>query len=262
MIGLRHLMILHGAKARRLAGSRAKAGFTLGPVTVDPVGRRISRAGATTAVEPRIMELLLYLSRRPGQTVSKQELIERVWRAHVVDDAVHRAVSLLRSALGDCATSPAIIETVPRRGYRLLVRPTGARRRLLLPATAMIVLALAGIALFQPGISPQRPAMTNPESVRPIANGEPTARSALTVPEDPPTPPARMRLRTEKRPVRTAVTETPVPTAVPEPTIETPAAAPLPPAPRPTAIGSAAAQQPAPLAPYMIERPQPSGERR
>lgn len=251
-------MIFPGGSAGRLTGPRATSGFTLGPVTVDPVGCRISRAGATIAVEPRIMQLLLYLAGRPGQAVSKQELIERVWRAHVVDDAVHRAVSLLRSALGDSAADPTIIETVPRLGYRLLVRPTGTRRRMLLPATAMIVLALAGLALFLPGTSPQPPAMTNPESVRPVANGQFTTRSAITAPETTARSAARPRPWQEKQPVPTAAAATPAPAPVPGPGIDTPAAAPLPPAPRPAAIGSA----PAPLAPGAAVTPQPASEPR
>ena len=254
MIGLRHLMDPFGDNIGRLTGAGAKSGFTLGPVTVDPVGRRITRRGSTAIVEPRIMELLLYLSDRPGQTVSKQELIERVWRAHVVDEAVHRAISLLRSALGDSATNPAIIETVPRHGYRLLVRPTDARPPISLPVAAMIVLALASVGLFQMATSTQPAATTNPESIRPLAKAETTTPPAYDEPRQSRSA-ARVRPQADDRPARTASTETPVPTAIADPRIETPVAAPLPPTSRPFAIGSAEAPQPAPLAPVAAEQP-------
>ena len=239
----------------RLAGPGAKSGFTLGPVTIDPVGRRITRQGSTTIVEPRIMELLLYLSGRPGQTVSKQELIERVWRAHVVDEAVHRAISLLRSALGDPAANPAIIETVPRHGYRLLVHPIDARPRNLLPVAAMIVLALASIGLLQMETSTQPAATTTPQSMGPLAKAETTAPPAYDVPRHLPRSSARVRPQADNRPARTASTETPVPTAITDPEIETPAAAPLPPTPQPFATGSAEAPHPAPLEPVAAEQP-------
>lgn len=208
------------------------------------------------------MELLLYLSGRPGQTVSKQELIERVWRAHVVDEAVHRAISLLRSALGDSATTPAIIETVPRHGYRLLVRPMDARPRILLPVAAMIALALASIGLFQMATSTQPAATTNPESMGPLAKAETTAPPAYDLPRQLPRSSARLRPQAGNRPARTVSTESPVPTSIAEPRIETPAAAPLPPTPQPFATGSAEAPHPAPLAPVAAEQPPPAAKLR
>lgn len=87
----------------------------------------MSRPGGGTEVplEPRAMELLVALADRAGETVSKEELLDVVWRgAHVVESVVPKTVSVLRTALGDAADRPVYILTVPRRGYRLIAPVT------------------------------------------------------------------------------------------------------------------------------------------
>ena len=75
-------------------------------------------------LEPRVMELLLRLCEADGDVVSKEELVRSVWDgAYVSDSAVTRAVSELRRVLRDDAQKPRYIETIPKRGYRLVVRP-------------------------------------------------------------------------------------------------------------------------------------------
>src|SRR5690242_16460673 len=90
----------------------------------------ISRAGARVHVEPKIMEVLLELAKYPGEVISKEHIIQSVWGGtYVCDDVVPNAVSSLRRALGDTAKTSLLIETIPKRGYRLIAgapsRPTG-----------------------------------------------------------------------------------------------------------------------------------------
>jgi DNA-binding winged helix-turn-helix (wHTH) protein len=126
MIGLWELMFAVRKRRTMMGGDQC---FSLGPnLIADPLRFRITRDGREVPVEPRVMELLVYLSSRAGRVVSKRELMEEVWRTNVVDDAIHRAISLLRSALGDSPHDSRFIETVPRRGYRMLIAP-----KLLLP---------------------------------------------------------------------------------------------------------------------------------
>lgn len=67
------------------------------------------------------MDLLLCLAERAGETVSKELLLEVVWKgAFVVEGVIPKTISSLRSALGDEAAEPTFILTVPRRGYRLV----------------------------------------------------------------------------------------------------------------------------------------------
>lgn len=70
-------------------------------------------------VTPKAMDVLAYLLRRPGQVVSKDELLGALWPdVSVSDDALVVTIYELRKALGDKARQPTYLETVARRGYR------------------------------------------------------------------------------------------------------------------------------------------------
>jgi len=98
--------------------------FVIDDVVADPERNLLLRDGELVKLEPRVMALLVYLAANSGRLVGKDELLARVWGgAHVVDEAVQRAVSMLRGALGDDAKRPKLIETVPTKGYRLMVEP-------------------------------------------------------------------------------------------------------------------------------------------
>ncbi len=101
-------------------------GFWLHEWCVYPKLDRISRDGATVHLEPKVMDLLVYLARHPGQVVSKNDIIDSVWEGHIVaNSALSRCMALLRGALGDDARRPRYIETIPKRGYRLIAPITG-----------------------------------------------------------------------------------------------------------------------------------------
>lgn len=101
-------------------------GFRVGDCTVDPGRGRVIRPDGAARLEPRAMELLRALAERAGRVVSRDELIDAVWgHPHVGDDAVFRCMTLVRQALGDDRASPRYLETVPRRGYRLIAAVSG-----------------------------------------------------------------------------------------------------------------------------------------
>jgi len=76
-------------------------------------------------LEPKVMDLLFLLASRPGQTFSKDDIMDRLWPNVIVgDDTLARAVSRLRKALGDDPKAPRFIETLPKRGYRLIAAVT------------------------------------------------------------------------------------------------------------------------------------------
>lgn len=67
------------------------------------------------------MQLLLALSQRPGETVDRNTLIDEVWAGRVVsDEALFRCVADLRKKLGDSSSAPKYVQTLPKRGYRLV----------------------------------------------------------------------------------------------------------------------------------------------
>lgn len=98
--------------------------FMLGPVEVRPDSLGLVVDGAFRRIEPRVMDLLVYGSERSGQLLGRDQIFEEVWgNKHLVPEALQRAVSLLRKALGDSPDRPRYIETVSSRGYRFLLQP-------------------------------------------------------------------------------------------------------------------------------------------
>lgn len=101
--------------------SQAKTKLRIGEWCVEPDKGTMTRNGATARLELRSMRLLMCLAERPGQVVSAEELISRVWAGvSVSPDSVYQAITGLRRQLGDDPRKPAYIETVPRLGYRLI----------------------------------------------------------------------------------------------------------------------------------------------
>lgn len=103
----------------------ARQAFRLGAWLVEPMLDRITRDGRELRLRPRAMDVLVHLAAAAGALASKQELIEAVWRCeHVSDHALTQVIAELRKAFGDSARSPAFIENIPRRGYRLVAAVT------------------------------------------------------------------------------------------------------------------------------------------
>ncbi|MDJ0710072.1 MAG: winged helix-turn-helix domain-containing protein [Woeseiaceae bacterium] len=134
--------------------------FCLGDWRVEPQLNRLSMAGATVQLEPKSMEVLVYLCQRPGEVVSADEIIEAVWHGRPMgDNPVYKSVAKLRRALGDDAARPSYIATVAKKGYRLVadvepataasLRSSGRRRPASLARTFLPVAAamLFGVAL-------------------------------------------------------------------------------------------------------------------
>lgn len=102
-------------------------GFYLGDLLIEPAKGRVTSRQGSEHLPPKATEVLLCLARRPGEIVTHDELIECAWGEHQGSrDAVTHAVSEVRHALNDQKDDPEFIQTLPRRGYRLLVTPTPA----------------------------------------------------------------------------------------------------------------------------------------
>ncbi|GJL94964.1 MAG: hypothetical protein DHS20C05_13690 [Hyphococcus sp.] len=98
--------------------------FMVGEWLIEPDEVRINKGDISIRLEPKVMDFLVYLASRAGETVAKDELIEEVWQGVIVgDEALQRCVSKLRNALDDDARDPQFIATVPKRGYKLLISP-------------------------------------------------------------------------------------------------------------------------------------------
>ncbi|MEJ2523907.1 MAG: transcriptional regulator [Gammaproteobacteria bacterium] len=125
--------------------------FLLGAWRVEPETGRIRQGDTEASLEPRLMALLTLLASAPGRVFSREVIESALWPDVVVgEDTVARAVSRLRRALGDSVQSPRYIETLPRRGYRLIptVSPLGTTGAPTLPARRLgPALVLAGLAI-------------------------------------------------------------------------------------------------------------------
>ncbi|HTE91017.1 MAG TPA: winged helix-turn-helix domain-containing protein [Terriglobales bacterium] len=95
--------------------------FRVGPWLVRPSLNSISQNGTSDRVERKVMEVLVCLAEHSGEAVPKEKLLQTVWPdTFVSDDVLKRSVSELRRVFGDDAHESRIIETIPKRGYRLV----------------------------------------------------------------------------------------------------------------------------------------------
>ncbi len=98
-----------------------KEDFRVGSWLVAPSLNTISCKGMTIRLEPKVMGVLLCLAEHPGETLPKETIFHCVWPdTFVTDDVLTHSISELRRAFEDNAREPRIIQTIPKRGYRLL----------------------------------------------------------------------------------------------------------------------------------------------
>ncbi|MEM1433535.1 MAG: winged helix-turn-helix domain-containing protein [Pseudomonadota bacterium] len=92
-----------------------------GPWVLNVSENRITNGVSEHTLEPLAIELLTYLAHRSGAVVSLDELHAELWAGRIVtDSSIYRQIAELRRVLGDDARAPRYIETVRKRGYRLI----------------------------------------------------------------------------------------------------------------------------------------------
>ena len=97
--------------------------FKLGKWFVEPPLGRITANGETASLRPREMDLLVYLAKSGGDVVSTDDIITNVWAGvAVTNDSLYFSMSQLRKALDDGNGGASLIETLPKRGYRLMAQ--------------------------------------------------------------------------------------------------------------------------------------------
>lgn len=102
-----------------------------GPFRIDQQRQEVTRDGTRLKLQGKVYQTLLTLLEKPGEVVTREELRTRLWPAdtHVNYDAnVNTTVNKLRMALGDSSDKPLYVETIPRRGYCILVQPEVSNR--------------------------------------------------------------------------------------------------------------------------------------
>jgi DNA-binding winged helix-turn-helix (wHTH) protein len=112
----------------------------MGVFELDLHSGELRRNGLKVKLQEQPFQILAFLLQHPGEVVTREELRRRLWPADTFVDFEHSlnaAIKRLRDALGDDADNPRFVETVPRRGYRLVAdagvpgsgQPAGAKHR-------------------------------------------------------------------------------------------------------------------------------------
>lgn len=95
--------------------------FKIGNWYVEPDHGRMTAGGMSAQLEPKSMEVLVYLAQRQGQVIESEQIIEHVWHGRPMsDNPVYKCIAKLRKALGDDPDNPSYIHTFQKRGYKLI----------------------------------------------------------------------------------------------------------------------------------------------
>jgi len=135
--------------------------YRFGDFALDAQTGELTRAGCKIPLREQPAQLLLALLEKPGELVTREQLIGRLWDPGTFvdfDRGLNKAVNHLREALGDSADQPRFIETLPRKGYRFVGQlasdappteapaadsPAKSRRPVWLYSTAVLVVLVA-----------------------------------------------------------------------------------------------------------------------
>lgn len=143
-----------------MAVSPAEDVIRFGLFELDLKAGQLSRNGTKLRLPQQPLQLLAMLLERPGEILTRDELRQRLWSSDVFvdfDHGLNKSIQKLRDALGDSATSPRYIETIPRVGYRFIA-PVKNGTRLLEPEVAT--------KIDQPAPLPAAPAMGGKQRAR------------------------------------------------------------------------------------------------
>lgn len=142
----------------------------------------LRKQGIKIKLHDQPFKVLVVLLEHPGEVITREQICQRLWPADTFVDSevgLNSAVMKLRDALGDSAENPRFIETLPRRGYRLIVpvEPIAG-----VPETHQS--NVTSVARQQPGENSPAPAAAAQETIRGLApgNGTTDSQSAVTEP--------------------------------------------------------------------------------
>lgn len=141
----------------------ASGRYRLGPVTLEADRDVLSGPRRQVHLEPRVTDFAVRLARRSGEVVTREELIEEVWQGYPgADQSLTNSASKLRRALVEVGGDRDLLETVPKRGYRLrggaqadvpVSGPFGRRRAAV--AVPLVVFILLGSLILFDADAPQ-----------------------------------------------------------------------------------------------------------
>jgi DNA-binding winged helix-turn-helix (wHTH) protein/TolB-like protein len=174
-----------------------QAGFRIGDCLIEPRQNRIVRRDNEQHLEPRVMDVLVCLAQHAGEVVSRDTLSDAVWgKVVVTDQALTNCISELRHHLGDDRSANRIIETIPKRGYRLTApvelaqaesagsRSPRSRRASLVAGLWLVTAAAVGIAWWWKSASAPRLASVAVARFENAADDESLSYLGLALPDE------------------------------------------------------------------------------
>ena len=151
------------------ADDQQKDKVSFGVFELDLASGELRKGGTKVRLQDQPFQVLRTLLERPGEVVTREELQQRLWPDETYvdfEDGISTAVRKVRAALGDSATSPRFVETLPKRGYRFVAPvsrpaapPVGAadqqsNTRLLFVVAALALVGLGLVLAFSPSSEP------------------------------------------------------------------------------------------------------------
>jgi DNA-binding winged helix-turn-helix (wHTH) protein len=111
--------------------------YRFGPFELDPGLYVLRRDGSDVEIQPKVLDLLLYLVARRDRVVPKEEVLEALWAGvAATDDVLSRAIHAARHAVGDDGGQQSVIQTVRRRGFRFVADVDASDSRPRAPASS------------------------------------------------------------------------------------------------------------------------------
>jgi TolB-like protein/Flp pilus assembly protein TadD len=106
----------------------SRAAFRVGEWTVHPDTCRLTRTGEDRFLRPKLVDLLVLLARHPSEVLTKDQILDQVWHSRFVSEsALTRNIAELRQLLDDRGRPVRYVETIRKRGYRLVADVAGLR---------------------------------------------------------------------------------------------------------------------------------------
>src|SRR5262245_44080297 len=95
--------------------------YRVGTCLIDPRAYEVRREGTRVAVEPQVFDLLILLIENRDRVVTKDDIVERVWKGRIVSEAtLNSRIKAVRQVLGDNGSVQKLVRTVHGRGYRFV----------------------------------------------------------------------------------------------------------------------------------------------
>ena len=105
-----------------------KTEFYIGSWLVLPMQNQLKNTEKEITLEPKLMEVLVYLSKHAPEVISSDQIINHCWpNQFLSDNPVHKSIAQLRKALGDNARNSQFIKTIPKKGYSIIAPIKGLR---------------------------------------------------------------------------------------------------------------------------------------